>query len=300
MNRQQINGNHNIEPTTRALHQLSPQSQETIATLVRQLAEREGINVPLSQSPGLQSPIDGVPLWVAKLKAERYSERTIHMYRYLAERYLDKYPEPTRLGIQQCLAERLEQVSPAAASNERKALANLFSLLHQEGLWPVNPLSGVGHVRVRYRERLCPDIEDMLRVMEEGCLRRKDAEKLRMLVLLLATTGLRVTEAASLLKDGINLETLKLRVTGKGDKPRVVPLLPGTADALRDYMRKHRSKSPFLFPGDTKMGHAEIHNLEKRLRRACLRAGVTPFTPHQLRRLYATHMLKGGARSWRS
>jgi len=40
----------------------------------------------------------------------------------------------------------------------------------------------------------------------------------------------------------------------------------------------------------------EIHNPEKTLRRACLRAGVTPFTPHQLRHLYATAMLRGGAK----
>ena len=69
-----------LEPTIKALCQLSPQSQETVISLARQLAEREGINVPLAQAPGLQSPIEGIPLWVAKLKAERYSGRTIHMY----------------------------------------------------------------------------------------------------------------------------------------------------------------------------------------------------------------------------
>ena len=51
-----------IEPTIRALNQLSPQSQETIICLVGQLAQREGINVPLTQAPGLQSPIEGIPL----------------------------------------------------------------------------------------------------------------------------------------------------------------------------------------------------------------------------------------------
>lgn len=43
-------------------------------------------------------------------------------------------------------------MSPAMVSNERKALASFFPFLHSEGLWPTNPLNGVRHVRVRYRE----------------------------------------------------------------------------------------------------------------------------------------------------
>ena len=285
-----------IEPTVRALGQLSPGSQGAVAALVRQLAEGEGISVEPTGVLGLRSPAEGIPLWLAKLKAERYSARTVHMYGYLAGRYLNKHPAPTKLGVQSYLAERLEQVSPALVSNERKALASLFRFLHSEGLWPTNPLNGVGHVRVKYRERLCPDLEDVVRVLGTECLRGKDTDKLRMLVLLLATTGLRISEAAGILKRDIDLETLELRVTGKGDKPRVVPLLPLTAKALRDYMERRPSGSPYLFPGDTKSGHMEIHNPEKTLRRACLRAGVTPFTPHQLRHLYATHMLRGGAK----
>ena len=285
-----------IEPTIRALRQLSPGNQGAVAALVRQLAESEGISVEQTGAPGLQSPAEGIPLWLAKLRAERYSARTVHMYGYLAGRYLDRHPAPTKFGVQSYLAERLEQVSPALVSNERKALASLFGFLHAEGLWPVNPLNGVGHVRVRYRERLCPEIGDVLKVMEADCFRRKDTDKLRTLVLLLATTGLRISEAAGILRRDIGLETLELRVTGKGDKTRVVPLLPLTAKALRDYMERRRSGSPYLFPGDTKTGHMGIHNPEKTLRRACLRAGVTPFTPHQLRHLYATHMLRGGAK----
>ena len=68
------------------------------------------------------------------------------MYRYLASRYLERDPTPTKLGIQSYLADRLDEVSPALVSNERKALASLFGFLHEEGLWPVNPLNGVGLV----------------------------------------------------------------------------------------------------------------------------------------------------------
>jgi integrase/recombinase XerD len=296
MNKQTTNGSASLEPAVRALHQLSPQSQELVTSLVRQLADREGIDVPLAPAPGLQAPAEGIPLWVAKLKAERRSERTVHMYEYLARRYLGRDPAPTKLGVQQYLADRLGEVSPAAVSNERKALASLFSFLHSEGLWPTNPLNGIRHVRVSYRERLCPDVGDVTGVLGGRCLRRGDTEKLRTLTLLLATTGLRISEAASILKANIDLNTLEVRVTGKGDRQRVVPLLPQTAGALAMYMKRHPSGSPYLFPGDTRSGHMDVHNLEKTLKRACLRAGVRPFTPHQLRHFYATEMLRGGAK----
>ena len=289
--------NNTLEPTVRALGQLSPGGQQAVIALVRQLAEGEGISVALAGAPGLQTPMEGIPLWLAKLRAERYSARTVHMYEYLASRYLVSDPSPTKFGLQSYLAGRLGRgTSPALVSNERKALASLFGFLHSEGLWHTNPLNGVGHVRVRYRERLCPDIEDVLKVLGSECSRRKDTDKLRILVLLLATTGLRITEASSILKDSLNLGALELRVTGKGDKVRVVPLLPRTADALKVYMYRRRSDSPYIFPGSTATGHMNIHNLEKTLRHACKRIGVRPFTPHQLRHFYATHMLKGGAK----
>ena len=88
MNPTAIINSNSIEPTIRALGQLSPSSQGAVVALVRQLAEREGISFALAEPPGLQVPADGIPLWLAKLRAERYAQRTIHMYDYLARRYL--------------------------------------------------------------------------------------------------------------------------------------------------------------------------------------------------------------------
>jgi integrase len=76
----------------------------------------------------------------------------------------------------------------------------------------------------------------------------------------------------------------------------VVPLLPQVAGALSEYIDSRPSDSLFVFPGKTRTGYAEIYNIEKTLKRACLRAGVEPFTPHQLRHLYATEMLRNGAK----
>ena len=71
MNRQHSDNNV-LEPTTRALLRLSPQSQETVIALVRQLTEREGISVALAQSPGLQSPIEGIPWYRQARHAKKW------------------------------------------------------------------------------------------------------------------------------------------------------------------------------------------------------------------------------------
>jgi len=109
-----------LEPTVRALGQLSPSSQGAVMALVRQLAEREGISMESANTPGFQSPAEGIPLWLAKLRSERYSQRTTHMYEYLTRRYLQWNPTPTKFEVQSYLASRLEKVSPAAATKISK------------------------------------------------------------------------------------------------------------------------------------------------------------------------------------
>jgi site-specific recombinase XerD len=145
-------------------------------------------------------------------------------------------------------------------------------------------------------EKQPPSSGDVQRVLEIGFMRAQDADKMRTVVTLLMTTGLRLTECMSLRKESVDLDKRELTVVGKGGKRRVVPLVQMTTDALRDYTEKRPSDSPFLFPGNTKTSYAEIYNVEKTLRRACIRAGVKPFTPHQLRHYFATEMLKGGAK----
>jgi integrase/recombinase XerD len=286
-----------LESVIAALRMLSPRSRELVTPLIRQLAEREGIGVAETKAPEPKSPAECMELWAAKLRGEGRSNRTVKMYTYLVERFLEKHPEPTKADIRQHIADRLgEGLSPAAVENERKALRSLFSFLYHEGLISDDPTAGIRHIRVPYNERRCPSVEDVEKVLEVGCLRSNDADKIRTIIRLIATTGLRLTEMASLRKESIDFDALELRVIGKGSKLRVVPLLPETASAIREYMEKHPSDSPFLFPGKTRTGYAEIYNIEKTLKRACLRAGVEPFTPHGLRHFYATEMLKGGAK----
>ncbi len=47
-----------LQPSISVLEQLSPSSQELVVSLIRQLAERENITIPLTPSTGLQTPVD--------------------------------------------------------------------------------------------------------------------------------------------------------------------------------------------------------------------------------------------------
>jgi integrase/recombinase XerD len=280
--------------TAEALARLPPEGLALVASLVRQLSG-SGAGAEPATGPTLGKPSDGIAHWAAMMKGARYSDATIKAYLYLARRYLESDPLPTKLGIQSYLAGRLDAgLSPATVEMERKALRGLFSFLREEGLWFDDPTAGIRHVKVAYGNRRCPSPEDVGKVLGATCLRREDTDKLRTFVALLASTGLRLSEAAGLRKDGVDLAALEIRILGKGGKHRIVPLLPATAEALRGYIGRHPTLSPFVFPG--KAGHAHKSNLEKTLRHACLRAGVEPFSPHQLRHFYATEMLKAGAK----
>jgi site-specific recombinase XerD len=241
-----------IESAIDKLRGLPIESQAAVCSIIDRLAEAEGVSCHNEH----KLPIGNIELWLTKLRSERKSERTIGLYEYLARRFLKGSPSPTRADVRGYLAKRIEETSPSSAETERKALASLFSFLCSAGLWHENPLEGVRHIGPRWgeRERRCPTVEDIAKVLEAGCARARDSLKTRTVVILLATTGLRLTECMSLRQDCVDLEAKELRVLGKGGKRRVVPLLDSTAGALAAYLGERRPDSPFVFPGRTRTG----------------------------------------------
>jgi hypothetical protein len=101
-----------LQTSISALRQLSPPSQELVVNLIRQLAERENIAVPLTPSAGLQTPADGMELWEADLTAQNWSRNTIKTYKTLLTTYLRDDPTPTTLSIKQNLAKKMQAMSP--------------------------------------------------------------------------------------------------------------------------------------------------------------------------------------------
>lgn len=113
--------------------------------------------------------------------------------------------------------------------------------------------------------------------------------------------GLRVSELVSLRVDQVNLRQGVIRVTGKGDKERLVPMGEEAVDWLLRYMNQARGEllrgkvSDDLFPGNrgTAMSRQAFWY---RIRHYAGRAGIRKkLSPHTLRHAFATHLLNHGA-----
>ncbi|WP_420376991.1 tyrosine recombinase XerC [Rhizobium skierniewicense] len=114
---------------------------------------------------------------------------------------------------------------------------------------------------------------------------------------LLYGCGLRISEALDLTASDLTAGTRSLRVTGKGNKMRIVPLLPVVLEAVDAYRKLcpyHLAPDDPLFLGARggKLQPAIIQREMQKLRSAF---GLPEnATPHALRHSFATHLLAGG------
>jgi len=117
----------------------------------------------------------------------------------------------------------------------------------------------------------------------------------------LYASALRVSELVGLDLQGVDLDGRTLRVVGKGNKERIVPLGTPAATALGAYLDHARdalleggeSSVVFLSTRGKPMGQRSVYEVVARLLADI--PGVGPLGPHTLRHTAATHLLDGGA-----
>jgi integrase/recombinase XerD len=113
-------------------------------------------------------------------------------------------------------------------------------------------------------------------------------------MLLMYACGLRITEAATLEITAIDGVNGFIRVIGKGNKERQVPLPQPVLAELRSLWKTHRDKR-WLFPSPRQEGPISRYALWLTFKQAVRAAGVTRrITPHSLRHSYATRLLESG------
>lgn len=129
----------------------------------------------------------------------------------------------------------------------------------------------------------------------------------RAIIECLYSTGLRVSELASLDRARINLTTREITVRGKGRKERLVFLDDASAHALTDYLTarpdddpatfiRHRATASDTDPTATATHRLTPRSIQRMMTKRAAAAGITKtVTPHTLRHTFATDLLANGA-----
>ncbi|WP_168014056.1 site-specific tyrosine recombinase XerD [Halomonas salinarum] len=195
-----------------------------------------------------------------------------------------------------------------AAGYQLRSNARLLSSLRRfyrwaliEGLIDTDPLAEVRLPPVRPSLPRTLDEEEVERLLEAPDTDTALGLRDRAMLEVLYAGGLRVSELVGLTTDAINLRQGVVRVRGKGDKERLVPLGEEAIAWLQRYLRAGRSvlmrdiTRPPLFPGrsDGFMTRQTFwHRVRAHARTACI---SKPLSPHTLRHAFATHLLNHGA-----
>lgn len=120
---------------------------------------------------------------------------------------------------------------------------------------------------------------------------------------LLFSTGLRVSELASLKIENVNLKRDEFTVKGKGSKHRVVFLSDAAKRGIKSYLDRRRDVSEFLFvrhdrakKNSATTSPLTPRSIQRIVDRYAREAGITKeVTPHTLRHTFATDLLRNGA-----
>jgi len=241
--------------------------------------------------------------YVEYLLLERgYSPRGIRRYlqdlslwfRFIEEHALSPGPDAVRVLILE------RRWSPARTKGFLAALRNYYRYLAKvRGEAVEDPTEAIGRPKGGKRLPLHPTPEEISRFV--GALdQEKEGQLLTSLARFLYGTGLRISEALSLKGSNIVWEgghPVALRVVGKGNKERIVPLSKTAQSALLSLKVPRGNSHVFTFTQGRKRGFApSIRYVQRAFREAALRAGLDPkrFTPHKFRHAYATLLVERG------
>jgi integrase/recombinase XerD len=238
------------------------------------------------------------------------SENTLSSYRQDLKTLLT-WMHPQQLALMTISEDELRQYQIwlidrhyAERSRARmlSAIRKLFQFLVRETLRQDDPSANL--IAPKLPKRLPKDlseqqVEDLLNAPDpSNPLELRDKAMLE----LLYATGLRVTELVSLTMENISLRQGVVRVIGKGNKERLVPMGENAVELIETFLHNGRSQLLGDKTSDTVFPSKRARQMTRqtfwhRIKYYAVKAGINvdSLSPHVLRHAFATHLLNHGA-----
>lgn len=187
------------------------------------------------------------------------------------------------------------RLSRTTLARKLAVLRSGFRFFARRGAIQRNPAREVGSPRLPQRLPTFLPVDEAWALLESSMPATIQGKRDRAVLELLYATGLRVGELCGL--DLADLDRFQgtVRVLGKGNKERIVPVGDQALKALDAYLAAKPAGDGPLFQ-NLRGGRLTVRSVH-RIVKACARsAGLArPVSPHSLRHTFATHMLDGGA-----
>ena len=251
-----------------------------------------------------------VKAYMRYLKLERnLSQNTIEAYRNDL-RWLLAYVNYHGLKVETVKLEDLDNVSaslhdqritPRSQARILSGVRSFFKFLLLDGFIDADPTEVLVSPHVR---NALPDVlstAEVDRLEASIDLSKWEGQRNRAIIEVLFSCGLRVSELVNLKLSNLYVEEKFVRVTGKGDKERLVPISSRALDELnawfadRNVMRIKPGEEDYVFL-NRRGAHLTRTMILIMIKRQAVAAGITKtISPHTLRHSFATALLEGGA-----
>jgi integrase/recombinase XerD len=230
-----------------------------------------------------------------------YRADLVALSRWLAQRHTE-LSHTARSDLLAFIAARVEAgARPRSTARQLSSFRRFFRFLVREGLVREDPTAQIAMPRIGRslpKSMSEPEVESLLAAPSvSDPLGHRDRAMLEVLY----ATGLRVSELVSLKVTQVNVQQGVIRVLGKGNRERLIPLGEEAVRWLQAFMAGPRGEilldrnTDSLFPtrrGDRMTRQAFWHIIKRYARKA----GVDrELSPHTLRHAFATHLLNHGA-----
>jgi integrase/recombinase XerD len=230
-----------------------------------------------------------------------YRADLMTLWRGLSERNI-AIEEAEKADLLDFIACRVKSgAKPRSTARQLSSYRRFFRYIMREGLRDTDPTADIDMPRIgrSLPKSLTEDEVDVLlrAPRTEEPLGHRD----RAMLELLYATGLRVSELISLKQSQVNFNQGVLRIIGKGDRERLIPLGDEAQRWLKNFIDGPRMEillerqTDYLFPtrrGDRMTRQAFWHIIKRYAQKADIEKKLSP---HSLRHAFATHLLNRGA-----